>query len=112
CGDGRERSHSDLLKIMPPLYILLYRRPDCAPFGVAAFHEFRVESGAAQGDRGFASNVEPVGAKGNDWFRLREFADPILHAFGIAPRRAIDDVLRARDEVSRARVDELHGLAG
>src|SRR6185369_7409451 len=110
--DGRERSHSDLLKIMAPLYILLHRRPDCAPCGVAAFHEFRVESRVAQRDRGFASDVKPVGAKGNDWFRLREFADPILHAFGIAPRRAIDNILLARDEMSRARVDELHGLAG
>src|SRR5215218_11353457 len=94
------------------LYILLYRRSYRAPCRVAAFHEARIESGVAQSDRGLASDVKSVGAKCDDGLRLRELAHPILHAFGIAPRGAFDDVLLARDEMPRARVDELHRLSG
>src|SRR3954466_3404275 len=93
------------------LHMLLDGSADSPPARVAAFHEFCIEALVAQRDGCFATNVKSISAEYYDRIGLRQFAGPFLHALGVLPRRAIDDVLRARNKMPRARIDELHRLA-
>src|SRR5215471_19157608 len=75
------------------LHPLLDRRADRAPCRVATLHVLRIKADLAQRDRGLAPDVKAIGAVDHDRVRLRQLTGPFLHALGIAPRRAVDDVL-------------------
>src|SRR4029077_10799774 len=88
-----------------------YRRADGPPTGVTDRHVAGVEPCVAQRDRGAAADVKAIGAVHYHRFLLGEFAHPLADAFGVTPGDTFGDVQLARDEVLRARVDELQRLA-
>src|SRR5438046_3219118 len=85
---------------------------DRLPAGMAAFHVLRVEAGLAQRNGGATSDMKSVDAEDDHGVGLRQLAHPFLHPLRVAPRGAVDDVLRARDVVPGTRVDELDRLSG
>src|SRR2546425_7045550 len=92
--------------------IELDRASDRFPGRVAAFHVLRVESGLAERDGCLASDVKSVSAEHDHRIRFRQFADPLLDAFRIAPDSAVHDVLLPRNIGPRASIDDLERRAG
>src|SRR5262249_52033066 len=84
---------------------------DRFPAGVAARHVARVEARLAQGDRHLATDVEAIDAVGDNRLFAIELADPLVDVVGIAPHRALHDLVRPRAEVTRTAVDDLYRRA-
>src|SRR5688572_1950709 len=74
---------------------------DRLPARVAALHVLRVETRVAQRDRRLAADVKAVDAEHHHRVGFRQLAGPFLHALGVAPGGAFDDVLRAGNVVPR-----------
>src|SRR6185503_12726057 len=87
---------------------MLLRRPaDRLPRRVAARHELRVEPEIAQLDSGLAADVKSIGAINDHRVRLRQLADPFLHALRIAPRGALRNLRCPVNRRPRTGIDDL-----
>src|SRR5262245_4636774 len=93
------------------LRVQFYRPSDRLPGRVAALHVLRVEAGVAKRDGGFASDVEPVGAKHYDRVGFRQLPNPFVDPLRVTPYRAVHDVLLSRDVRPGAGIDDLDRLA-
>src|SRR5207302_11232908 len=73
-----------------------------------ASHVPGIKSGLAQRRGRLTPDVEAVDAERDDGFGLRQGADPVVEALGVAPYGAVHDVLGFRGVVLRARIDDLN----